>query len=175
MFADVRFVVERLQARNESFDYTTFVSDGEPALDRGLGDCLRLLQGLGIPLAVSTNGSLLSQDDVRQDLTQADRVSVKDDTVRHNTWRRIDRPRGDLSLVDVLNGVLQFSREFEGELDTETMLVEGLNDSADELSPLAAFLEHVKPLRAYLAVPTRPSTVEGVRIPPDDALVRAFE
>ncbi len=175
LLTDVRLVVEKLRDRNERLDFITFVSEGEPTLDSRLGDYLRLLRSLGIPLAVITNASLLSRDDVRQDVMNADRVSVKIDTVRHNTWRRIDRPHGDLSLVEVLNGVLQFSREFKGELDTETMLVEGLNDSADDLSPIAAFLEQVKPLRAYLAVPTRPPAVEGVRSPPEDALVRAFE
>ena len=117
--------------------------DGEPTLDSRLGEQLRLLRPLGIPLAVITNASLLSREDVRRDLVGADRVSIKVDAVRHETWRRVDRPHGDLRLEDILDGVVQFSRDFGGTVDTETMLVKDLNDSVDDLTPLAAFLEQV--------------------------------
>jgi wyosine [tRNA(Phe)-imidazoG37] synthetase (radical SAM superfamily) len=173
--AHVTVAVARLRERRERVDYLTFVPDGEPTLDTFLGEQLRALRPLGIPIAVITNASLLSRDDVRRDLDGADRVSVKVDAVRHETWRRIDRPHGDLRLEAVLDGVLQFSRSFHGELDTETMLVEGVNDSTDDLRPLAAFLERVAPAKAYLSIPTRPPAVEGVRPATEEALVQAYE
>jgi len=175
LLADVSMTLRSLRERSEPVDYLTFVPDGEPTLDSGLGDQLRLLRPLGVPLAVITNASLLTCENVRRELAGADRVSVKVDAVRHESWRRIDRPHGDLRLEDVLNGVVQFAHSFEGELDTESMLVHGVNDSDDDLRPLAAYLGQLKPARAYLSIPTRPPAVAGVQPASEESLVRAYE
>jgi wyosine [tRNA(Phe)-imidazoG37] synthetase (radical SAM superfamily) len=175
LLADVRHVLTGLSGRGEAVDYLTFVTDGEPTLDSRLGDQIASLKPLGVPVAVITNASLLSRDAVRGALAAADRVSVKVDSVKHGTWRRINRPHGDLRLEDVLDGVLQFSREFAGEFDTETMLVRGVNDTPDDLAPLAAYLGLVQPRCAYLAAPVRPPAEEGVEAPDETALVRAYE
>ena len=175
LFANACVIVKRLRERGERIDYLTFVPDGEPALDTGLGDQLRLLRPLGIPLAVITNASLLSREDVRSDLAGADRVSIKVDAVRHESWRRVDRPHGDLRLETVLDGILQFSRSFTGELDTETMLVDGMNDCDADIRPLAAFLQQVKPARSYISIPTRPPAVAGIQPASEHSLVRAYE
>ena len=175
LFAGVRSVLKKLRERKERVDYLTFVPDGEPTLDSRLGDQLRVLRPLGIPLAIITNASLLSREDVRRDLALADCVSVKVDTVRHASWRHLNRPHGDLRLEDILDGIGQFAREFHGALITESMLVRGLNDSDDDLKPLASFLGQVKPERSYIAIPTRPPAVDSVEPASEDALVRAHE
>jgi wyosine [tRNA(Phe)-imidazoG37] synthetase (radical SAM superfamily) len=175
LFADVKHVLAKLRERAERVDYITFVPDGEPTLDSGLGDQIRVLKPLEVPLAVITNASLLSSSDVRRDLCDADRVSVKVDAVRVEPWRSIDRPHGDLRLETILDGVLQFGREYQGELDTETMLVKGLNDSADDFEPLAAFLGLLKPRRSYISIPTRPPAVAGTLPPTEDSIVRAYQ
>ncbi|MBN1856759.1 MAG: radical SAM protein [Dehalococcoidia bacterium] len=175
LHADVKWTLEKLRKNGTPIDYLAFVPDGEPTLEAHLGDQVQLLSQFGIPVAVITNASLLHDPDVRRALMGADRVSVKVDAVRHDTWRRIDRPHGDLRLETVLDGVLQFAHEYKGELDTETMLVKDLNDSADDLLPLSAFLKWLQPHTAYLSVPIRPPAVHGVEIPAEDALVRAHQ
>ncbi len=175
LYGDVKSALARLRQSGQQVDYFTFVPDGEPTLDSHLGDQLELLRPLGVPRAVITNASLLSREDVRGDLAKADRVSVKVDAVRHDTWWHINRPHGDLRLETILDGVLQFAREFVGELDTETMLVQGMNDSTDDLHPLATFLGLVSPRRAYLSVPVRPPAEEGIVGPDDMGLVQAYE
>jgi len=175
LFADVKHVLGKLQERGEHVDYLTFVPDGEPTLDCTLGDQIRMLKPLGVPIAVITNASLLSNEEVRDGLSGADRVSVKIDAVRVGAWRRIDRPHGDLRLDEVLNGVQAFRRQYRGEMDTETMLVEGMNDSADDVTSLAAFLGRLEPSRSYISIPTRPPAVAGTRPPAEDVIVRAYE
>ena len=175
LYADVSATLASLKQRGERIDYITFVPDGEPTLDSQLGRQLDLLKPLGVPLAVITNSSLLSREDVRRDLVLADRVSEKVDAVRYETWRRIDRPHGHLRLEEVLDGVLEFSRRYSGELDSETMLVDGINDSLEDLMPLATFLGVLQPARAYLSTPIRPPAEEGVTAPDETALVRAYD
>ena len=57
---------------------------------------------------------------------------------------------------------------------TETMLVEGVNDSSELLEELATFLARLRPETAYLAIPTRPPAEEDVRAPDERGVARAW-
>jgi wyosine [tRNA(Phe)-imidazoG37] synthetase (radical SAM superfamily) len=163
------------RASGQAIDYLTFVPDGEPTLDLHLGEEIRGLDALGIPVAVITNGALLWRPDVRGDLAGADVVSVKVDAVRERPWRRVCRPSAALDLPSVLAGIQRFAAERRGALFTETMLVRGLNDDPAGLEAVAAFLETLAPDVAYLAVPTRPPVEPEVRAPSEAAVVAAYE
>jgi len=155
----------------ENIDYVTFVPDGEPTLDLMLGREIRgVKEALDVRVAVLTNGSLLHLEDVREDLMDADLVSVKVDAVSEPVYRRVNRPHPSLSLEKVLDGMREFSESFDGELLTETMLVSGLNDEAEELKAVAEYIASLKPSKAYIAVPIRPPT-EGWVKPPDERVV----
>ena len=78
--AEVREKVEKAKAVGESIDYLTFVPDGEPTLDANLGREIELLRPLGLKIAVISNGSLITRTDVRDELMQADWVSLKVDS-----------------------------------------------------------------------------------------------
>ena len=153
----VRSRVEEVRIAGEAIDYLCFVPDGEPTLDRNMGHEIELLRPLGIDIGVITNASLISREDVRDDLMGADWVSLKVDAVSEAVWRQIDRPHGKLELAPILDGILSFSGSFRGRLVTETMMVEGLNDGEAVLGDLARFLEQVQPEIAYLSVPTSAS------------------
>lgn len=173
--AAVRNRVDAARRAREPIDYLTFVPDGEPTLDMGLDATIRLLRPLGIPIAVITNGSLLSRSDVRSVLLSADHVSLKVDAVRTETWRRVNRPHRRLDLAAILDGMSEFASRFEGTLTTETMLVDDVNDGEDELRATARFVGLLNPTVAYLSVPTRPPAEPWVHIPREAALARAYE
>ena len=159
--------IEELKKSNERVDYLSFVPDGEPTLDINLGKTIKKLKTLGIRIAVITNASLIRDEQVREDLLNADWVSLKIDSIGEGTWRKIDRPHGSLSLPEILYGIKQFSRQFKGTLVTETMLVKGLNDSTGVLEQTADFIGGIQPSTAYILVPTRPPAEEWV-LPPDE-------
>ena len=144
----VRDKVEGAREAGEAIDYLTFVPDGEPTLDINLGCEIELLKLLRVKIAVITNGSLIWREGVREALMKADWVSLKVDSVREDVWRRVDRPYGALRLGLILRGALTFAREFEGQLVTETMLVEGLNDGSDHIREVADFLAELRPAAA---------------------------
>ena len=166
--------IEKLTNNGEKIDYLTFVPDGEPTLDIHLGKEIELLRGTGIKIAVITNSSLIWREDVRQDLLKADWVSLKVDSVEEQTWRTINRPYRPLSLPDILNGIREFSAFFRGTLTTETMLVQGINDSENQLQNTARFLQEIQPATAYLAVPTRPPAEKYVTLPSPAVLTAAY-
>jgi len=169
----VRAKTEGALAAGERIDYLAFVPDGEPTLDENLGEEIRLLRELHLPIAVITNSSLLSREDVRADLCAADWVSVKLDAADEETWRRVDHPHRQLSFPHIIEGLFAFSREYSGQLVTETMLAAGINDSEEDAVRVADVLAGLAPSRAYLSIPTRPPADPRVHAP-DGATVNAY-
>ena len=173
--AEVERMVGELRYRNEAVDYLTFVADGEPTLDLNLGRMIELLKPLGIKIAVITNSSLIWRTDVQAELSLADWVSLKVDTVNEELWRIINQPAPSLHFDALLRGMVSFSKEFNGVLTTETMLLRGINDADVNLDPLAIFLAELNPAIAYVAVPIRPPAEQWVAIPKTETLNRAVQ
>ncbi|MDY7077549.1 MAG: radical SAM protein [Chloroflexota bacterium] len=172
---DVHGKVGKAGEAGETIDYLALVPDGEPTLDVNLSREIDLLRPLGIKIAIITNSSLVWREDVRGALLKADWVSLKMDSVREEVWRRINRPHGSLRLTSILDGALEFARAFEGELVTETMLVDGVNDGDDHIREVAGFLARLRPATAYLAIPTRPPAEEWVQSPVEKVINRAYQ
>jgi wyosine [tRNA(Phe)-imidazoG37] synthetase (radical SAM superfamily) len=171
----VREKVESARKIGESIDYLTFVPDGEPTLDINLGREIELLKSLGIKIAVITNASLISRTEVRQDLIRANWVSVKVDSTREDLWRKIDRPQSTLGLRAILDGMLDFSSNYHGDLATETMLVRDINDDDRHFVEVADFVAQLKPAKAYLSIPTRPPAEKWVQPPREASINRAYQ
>jgi wyosine [tRNA(Phe)-imidazoG37] synthetase (radical SAM superfamily) len=167
-------VKKTLKIKHE-IDYLTFVADGEPTLDLNLGREIEMLRPLGFEIAVITNGSLISREEVREELAKADWISLKVDSTTEEIWRRMNRPQPTLQLPTILEGMLEFALSFQGELVTETMLVRGLNDKSDQFQEVAMFLEQLRPAKAYLSVPTRPPAERWVEPPHEAVLNQAYQ
>lgn len=171
----VKHKVKQVREKNEPIDYLTFVPDGEPTLDANLGKEIELVKSLGLKIAVIANGSLIWRDDVRQDLQKADWVSLKVDAVSRQIWSRINRPQKSLNLEVILGGMLEFADTFKGTLATESMLIQGINDTGEEIERIADFLAELKPDVAYLAIPTRPPAVKMVTAASEQVINMAYQ
>jgi wyosine [tRNA(Phe)-imidazoG37] synthetase (radical SAM superfamily) len=167
--------IKAVRQMNEQIDYLTFVPDGEPTLDVHLGETIDLLRPLGIKIAVISNASLVWRDDVQSTLNKADWVSLKVDSVDEAIWRRINRPHEALHLPDILQGITRFARQYPGELVSETMLVEGVNDSDASVAAVAEFLGRVRPHKAYLSIPTRPPAEPDIGAPSEAVINSAYQ
>jgi wyosine [tRNA(Phe)-imidazoG37] synthetase (radical SAM superfamily) len=174
ILSEVQNKVEKAKKMQESIDYLTFVPDGEPTLDINLGQEIKLIKSLGIKVAVITNASLMEQEQVRENLKEADLVSLKVDSVEEKIWRKVDRPNRNLSLKDILNSMLKFKENFKGEIITETMLVQDINDDSQHLKKVANFLAELKPNRAYLSVPIRPPADSWVQSPSEGVVNQSY-
>ncbi len=163
--------VDELCVTNQPFDFLTFVADGEPTLDRHLGAVIRQLRPLGVKIAVITNASLLDRPDARDDLLEADWVSLKVDTVHSRMWLNINRPDAALRMENILTGILEFASQFRGTLTTETMMVHMLNDTPDQVAAVARFVAGLKPSIAYLAAPTRPPAEPWIESPTEENII----
>ncbi|MBS3787976.1 radical SAM protein [Candidatus Bipolaricaulota bacterium] len=156
-------------------DYLSFVPDGEPTLEERLGEEIDLVASLEIDVAVISNASLIWDDAVKSDLAKADWVSLKVDAVSESIWRKINRAHKSLSLNKILEGIEDFANQFDGTLATETMLLEGHNDSTVEVNRIGNFLGQVGPDEPYIAVPTRPPAESWAKPASEESITRAYK
>lgn len=155
-------------------DWITFVGSGEPTLNRDLGVLLRGVKSMSdLPVAVITNGSLLSLPGLRKELEAADAVLPSLDAGGSPLFKRINRPPAELSFSRHLEGLVAFRKEYVGKLWLEVMLIAGLNDDEKSLRELAEAVARVAPDEVHLLLPTRPPAEEWVRPAGDEGLRRA--
>lgn len=174
IFNEVQEKVEKSREKGESIDYLTFVPDGEPTLDINLGKEIKLIKSLGIKIAVISNSSLIDQKQVRENLKEADLVSLKVDSVEEEVWRRVNHPHRSLCLKSILEGILEFARTFKEKIITETMLIKNINDDSQHLKKVADFLVKLKPSRSYLSLPIRPPADSWVQFPSEEVVNQSY-
>jgi len=155
-------------------DWVTFLGSGEPTLNAGLGAMIRGVKALTeIPVAVLTNGALLYQPEVRQDLMAADAVMPTVDAGSRELYRTINRPHPDLTFERHVEGLTAFRRAYAGRLWVEVVLVHGINDTETALRDLAAVLGRIAPDEIHLSLPIRPPAEPWVRPADEEGLMRA--
>ena len=172
---NVKERVRIAEKNEETIDHITFVPDGEPTLDKNIGEEIEAIKRFGYDIAVISNSSLLWDDDVKEALYNADWVSFKADAVDIDIWKKLNRPHKDLDLDRILECIEEFSRSFNGELTTETMLVEGLNDGNKLLGKIADKIAGIDVDMSYIAVPTRPPAEDWVKSPHESKINKAYQ
>ena len=135
IFNDVRHHLKK-RGKKHYPDYLTFVPNGEPTLDKNLGKAIQKVKKFGIPVAVITNASLIANKSVRDDLHLADWVSLKMDAADPETWQHVNQPDESLDFISIIENIMMFANDYKGLLRTETMLVDGINDSIENITGL---------------------------------------
>jgi len=133
----------------------TLSGSGEPTLAQNLGEILATVKQItSTPIGVLTNGSLLSDRTVCEELVLADWVAVKVDAISDDAFRRINRPMTPLNIEDTWAGLLQFRQIYSGYLAIQTMLLTDWSDrdQAEYIRRMQALL----PDEIQLNTPTRP-------------------
>lgn len=163
-------------ARSSKPDYVTFVGDGEPTLCKDLGWLIEQTKcKLELPVAVITNGSLMFSRYVRRDLCNADVVIPTLDAGNDRTFRAINRPHRLVGFSTMLQGQIDFRREYSGQLWLEVMLVKNLNDKEAELREIRQAVDLIEPDRVYILTPIRPPAESWVEQSDPDRILGAQE
>ena len=158
----------------DDIDWITFVGSGEPTLHAGLGRMIREVKALTeIPVAVITNGSLLYQDEVRQELAAADAVLPSLDAGSESLFHKTNRAARQFTFERHVSGLVAFRSAYDGQLWVETMLLKGLNDTPGALADLATVLRRVAPDEVHITLPTRPPGEPWVKPADREGLMRA--
>ena len=154
-----------------NFDTVTIVGEGEPLLYSRIGDLVEGIKRIiGTRLAVITNGSLLYRSDLQEELSNVDVVLPSLDAWDERSFRFINRPVRDLSFNVVLEGMVSFRGRFKNQIWLEVMLMDGVNDTPENLRKLRSSIDRIKPDEVFINVPIRPPAEPWVRIPKDEKI-----
>ena len=159
-YNDSSLVLSEVKAflkRNVEFDYLTLAGSGEPTLNAKIGEIISSVKSVtNVPVLVLSNGSMLWDEDVRYALKDADVIVPSMDAVSDDVFRVINRPDENLEITAVLDGLIEFSKSFSGEVYLEILFVKGVNDAKSEIEKMKGIIEKADIDKVHLNTVVRP-------------------
>lgn len=174
---DIIMEVDRALTDIHELDYITFSGSGEPTLHSELGSIIEYLK-INYPLfsiAVLTNGTLLWKKEVRDSLKLADLVIPSLDTVTGLTFEKMLRPHEEITVERIVEGIVEFSREFNGLVYLEIFIIPGTNDSEDEIVRIKKVCENIRHDEIHLNTLDRPAAEDDIEPASQEVLEKIRE
>lgn len=132
-------------------DHITFSGLGEPTLHSNLGYIINELKKITpVPIAVLSNGSLITRDDVKIDLLDADIVKFTLNATDQETYEKINLNHPDVKVEEVIQGIVEFRKMFTHELWIEILLVKGINNTIENYLNLYKALTLIRPDKIHI-------------------------
>jgi wyosine [tRNA(Phe)-imidazoG37] synthetase (radical SAM superfamily) len=155
---EIHYELERTLSDSEKKpDFVTLSGSGEPTLNNAIGKVIRGVKEItSIPVAVLTNSSLLSLEEVRKELSEADLVVPSLDAITPTLFEYINRPHPSLNIGEIVSGLIQFRKQYRGQIWLEILFCRGVNDVREEVEKLRAVVEKIGPDKIQLNTPVRP-------------------
>ena len=156
--------LEHYFANNPNPDYITFSGAGEPTLNSRIGDVLQFIKQKKptIPVAVLTNGTLLYDKKVRDELIDANVVLPSLDAATEITFQKINCPAPQLTVEKYIQGLIDFRKEFSGQIWLEVFIIPGYNDNIADLKAFKNAFNKIQPNQIQLNTLDRPGTVADI-------------
>ncbi len=167
-------VLQQLKAKLAGgADYITLAGSGEPTLYSRIGELIDGIKEMtDIPIAVLTNGSMLSYPEVRKAISRADLVVPSLDAGDAETFERVNRPAEGVSFEQMVEGLVAFRQEHKGQYWLEVFLLAGVNDQAEQVQKMAQIAARINPDRIQLNTVTRPPVEEYALAVPKEQMDR---
>ena len=154
-------------AQQTHLDIITFSGAGEPTLYSGIGKIISHIKSSypQYPLALITNGVLLGDDQLQEEILSCDIVLPSLDAVSQDVFAQINRPLEGLLASELIGGLISFRQRFKGKIWLEVFIIPGVNDHQSELTLLSDAIREIMPDRVQLNSLDRPGTEEWIGIP----------
>ena len=173
-YIDIALVLKELKERvaaGLNADYITLSGSGEPTLNSDIG---RLIDGIrkitDIPIAIITNGTLFSDDNVRKECSKADVVLPSLDAGDEKTFQQMNSPATGIGFTEFVDGLCRFRSEFNGQMWLEVFFCEGVNTSEKQVADIKAIVDFIMPDRIQLNTAVRPTVDPHARKVPAEKL-----
>lgn len=138
-------------------DILTVSGTGEPTLAINMGNVIDLAKKRSsLPVAVITNSSLMSREDVRSELSKADVIVGSLDASNPKLFEKINEPDPKVSFEKIVEGMKIFADEFDGMFSLEIMFVPQNKDFSKEI---AAVARNIRPDEVQINTPLRTNPV----------------
>lgn len=164
-YDEVTGELEHFLKNHPAPDWLTFSGAGEPTLNSRIGEVITFAKDRfpDLRIAVLTNGTLLSDPEVRKEIRNADLVLPSLDAASETVFRKMDRPWHGIRLDEYIQGLVDLKKGFKGEFWLEVMILPGYNDAPDELQRMKEAITRIRPDRVQLNTLDRPGTVDQLR------------
>ena len=155
---DIIREVELYLKKNKYPDVITITANGEPTLYSKLDKLVNLLIDIKgkSKLLILTNGSTIYKKDIQETLLKLDIVKVSLDAVSEDIFKKVDRPIKNVSVRKIIDGLIEFRKNFKGELIIEILVVKNVNDKKENIEQIREVLKQIKPDRVDLGTVDRP-------------------
>jgi wyosine [tRNA(Phe)-imidazoG37] synthetase (radical SAM superfamily) len=151
---------------HQDVKYITLTANGEPTLYPHLNEVVDGIKALKLPqkLLILSNSSTINDEKIIKILHKIDSVKLSLDTANEQIFKKLDRPIEGIKISNIIDGIIKFAKEYEGELILEVLVVKGLNDTTKDFKELNEVFNLIKPARIDIGTIDRPPAykVEGV-------------
>ncbi|MCV3375395.1 radical SAM protein [Campylobacter sp. IFREMER_LSEM_CL2151] len=163
---DILEQVKQALSSNVKFEFLTLTANGEPSLYPHLKELVCELNKIkqDKKLLILSNGSGVLNTHAFDALMDIDVVKFSLDSAKEKTFYRIDRALKQIKLEIMIEKMIIFRKKFPGELIMEVLIVQGLNDSKEEMLALNEVFDKIKPSRVDFSTIDRPPAypVKGI-------------
>lgn len=155
---DIIKELEQALARHKHIDFITLTANGEPSLYPFLDELVVKLNQIknGKKLLILSNGSAVLNAKAYKALLSLDVVKFSLDSAIEKTFYKIDKALKRIKIHDLIEKMIAFSKDFKGDLIMETLIVEGINDTKEEMLALNQAFANINPLRVDFSTIDRP-------------------
>ena len=161
LFIPTKNVINDFKASEwKKADVITFSGSGEPTLATNIGEVISEIKKItDKQIVILTNGTLLNDQVVRNDILNADLISVKLDATNDKTLREINRPVDGVNFDSIISGIQKLKedivRAYHGKplLQIQMMF---MPQNKNQIEELAKLLNEIRPDEVALNTPTRP-------------------
>ena len=99
---------------------------------------------------------------MRTEILEADVILPSLDAATQAIFNKINRPNPNLSIDTYIKGLIDFRKEYKGQIWLEVFLLRGYNDTPEELDLIKEAILKIEPDIVQLNTLDRPGTVEGL-------------
>jgi len=136
--------IEEALKRFKGIDVLTFTANGEPTLYPDLDNLIKKVNKIkskyGVKTLILSNGGNVWVPDIKKTLQKFDKVKLSLDCATQECFKKIDRPISSVDIEAIKIGILEFSRDFRGELYIEILFLDDINANEREIAELNSFL-----------------------------------
>lgn len=168
-------VIEELEdflKTKPELDYITFSGSGEPLLNSQIQRIISYIKTHypQYKIALITNSSLFYDKSIVKNVLEVDVIMPSLDCVSQEVFYRINRPIKGLFMDQIIDGLLELTKQFKGQIYLEIFIVPGLNDTQEELRLIVEKTKLIDPDEVQLNYLDRPGTEAWVRSPDPNEL-----
>lgn len=149
---------EYLIENHNNLDFITFSGSGEPTLHSRIGYIIREIKKMtDIPVCVLTNATLMTNPEVRAEISAADLVIPSVDAVSPELVEAVNKPLPGFDMQKIIRAIKQFKIEYTTHIWLEILLCSGINDTDEEFAKFVEIVKYINPDKVQINTVARPS------------------